>query len=111
MLFRSLQKGFEKTNHGFPHLSQIGSSSWSSSMKSDLLAEDPKPVSQNMSFRNDKRGSMAMKDGKLFITSRRRSAVGPSMRSMVVKPKGLGVGNLTYDITLVKPLVSTTSMS
>ena len=35
-------------------------SSWSPSMRSDLAAEDPKPASQNVSFRNDKRGSMAM---------------------------------------------------
>ena len=33
---------------------------WSPSMRSDLEAVDPKPVSQNMSFRNYKRGSMAM---------------------------------------------------
>src|SRR3990170_6596823 len=103
----SLQKGFEKTNHGFPHLSQIGSSSWSLSMRSDLPAEDPKPASQNVSFRNDKRGSMAMKDGKLFITSCRTSAAGPSMRSTAVEPEWLGVGNLTCDITHVKPSVST----
>ena len=35
-------------------------SSWSPSMRSDLEAVDPKPASQNMSFGNDKRGSMAM---------------------------------------------------
>ena len=80
-------------------------------MRSDLPAEVPRQVSQNVSFRNDKRGCMAMKDGKLFITSRRRSAAGPSMRSMAVEPEGLGMGNLTYDITRVKPSVSTTSMS
>ena len=80
-------------------------------MRSNLPAEDPRLRPHNVSLINDKRGSMAMKAGKVFMTSRRRSAVGPSMRSMVVKPKGLGVGNLTYDITLVKPLVSTTSMS
>ena len=34
-------------------------SSWSS-MRSDLEVVDPKPPSQNVSFRNDKRGSMAM---------------------------------------------------
>src|SRR3989337_1721795 len=98
----SLQKGFEKTNHGFPHLSQIGSSSWSPSMRSVLPAEDPKSASQNVSIRNDKRGSVVMKDGKLFITSRRRSAAGPSMRSTAVEPEGLGVGNLTYDIARIK---------
>ena len=35
-------------------------SSWSPSMRSDLEAVDPKPASQNVSFRNDKRGSMVM---------------------------------------------------
>ena len=35
-------------------------SSWSPLMSSDLEAVDPKPMSQNVSFRNDKRGSMAM---------------------------------------------------
>ena len=35
-------------------------SSWSLSMRSDLEDVDPKPASQNVSFRNDKRGSMAM---------------------------------------------------
>ena len=30
------------------------------SMRSDLEAVDPKPASHNVSFRNDKRGSMAM---------------------------------------------------
>ena len=35
-------------------------SSWLPSMRSDLEAADPKPASQNVSFRNDKRGSMAM---------------------------------------------------
>ena len=35
-------------------------SSWSLSMRSDLAAKDPKPASQNVSFRNDKRGSMVM---------------------------------------------------
>ena len=54
----------------FPLEEQMGSfpleeservhSSWSPSMRSDLEAVDPKPVSQNVSFRNDKRGSMAM---------------------------------------------------
>ena len=91
-------KMHDKINHGFPHLSQIGSSSWSPSMRSDLAAEDPKPASQNVSLRNDKRVSMAMKDGKLFITSYRRSAAGPSMRLTAVEPEGLGVGNLTCDI-------------
>ena len=80
-------------------------------MRSDLPAEDPKPASQNVSFRNDKRDSIPMKDGKLFITSHMRSAAGPSMRSTVVEPKGLGVGNLTCDITRVKASVSTTLMS
>ena len=64
-----------------------------------------------MSFINDKRGSMAMKDGKLFIMSRMRSAAGPSMRSTVVEPEWFGVGNLNYDINRVTPSVSTTSMS
>ena len=51
-------------------LSQMGSfpleerervpSSWSPVMRSDLEAVDPKSVSQNVSFRNDKKGSMAM---------------------------------------------------
>ena len=51
-------------------LSQMGSfpledpervpSLWSPSMRSDLEAVDPKPASRNMSFKNDKRGSMAM---------------------------------------------------
>ena len=31
-------------------------SSWSLSMRSDLAAVDPEPVSQNVSFRNEKRG-------------------------------------------------------
>ena len=54
----------------FPLEEQMGSfpleepervpSSWSPSMRSDLKAVDPKPTSQNVSFRNDKRGSMAM---------------------------------------------------
>ena len=54
----------------FPLEEQMGSfpleepervpSSWSPLMRSDLEAVDPKPTSQNMSFRNDKRGSMAM---------------------------------------------------
>ena len=35
-------------------------SSWSPSMRSDLQVVDPKAVSQNVSFTNDKRGSMAM---------------------------------------------------
>ena len=35
-------------------------SSWSPSMRSDLEAVDPKPALQNVSFRNDKRGLMAM---------------------------------------------------
>ena len=35
-------------------------SSWSPSIRSDLEAVDPKLASQNVSFRNDKRGSMAM---------------------------------------------------
>ena len=35
-------------------------SSWSPSMRPDLEAVDPKSASQNVSFRNDKRGSMAM---------------------------------------------------
>ena len=52
----------------FPLEEQMGSfpleepervpSSWSPSMRSDLEAVDPKPASQNVSFRNDKRGSM-----------------------------------------------------
>ena len=33
---------------------------WSPSMRSDLEAVDHKPASQNVSFRNDKRGSMVM---------------------------------------------------
>ena len=88
-----------------------GLPSWSPLMRSDLLAEHPKPASHNLSFRNEKRSSMAMKDGKLFITSRRRSAAGPSMRSITVEPECLGVGNLTCDVAHVKPSVSTTSMS
>ena len=47
-------------------------SSWSPSMRSDLAAEDPKPATHNVSYRNDKRGSMVMKDGKLFKMSHRR---------------------------------------
>ena len=35
-------------------------SPWSPSMRSDLEAVDPNPASQNISFKNDKRGSMAM---------------------------------------------------
>ena len=35
-------------------------SSWSPSMRSDLEVVDPKPASQNVSFRNKRRGSMAM---------------------------------------------------
>ena len=54
----------------FPLEEQMGSfpleeqervpSSWSPSMRSGLEAVDPKSVSQNVSFKNDKRGSMAM---------------------------------------------------
>ena len=54
----------------FPLEEQMGSfpleepgrvpSSWLPSMRSDLEAVDPKPASQNVSFRNDKRGSLAM---------------------------------------------------
>ena len=54
----------------FPLEEQMGSfpleeservpSSWSPSMRSDLEAVDPKPAPQNVSFRNEKRGSMAM---------------------------------------------------
>ena len=54
----------------FPLEEQMGSfpleepervpSSWSPSMRFDLKAMDPKTASQNVSFRNDKRGSMAM---------------------------------------------------
>ena len=35
-------------------------SSWSLSMRSDLEAVDLEPASQNVSFKNDKRGSMVM---------------------------------------------------
>jgi len=54
----------------FPLEEQMGSfpleepervpSLWSSSMRSNLEAVDPKPASQKVTFRNDKRGSMAM---------------------------------------------------
>ena len=54
----------------FPLEEQMGSfpleepervpSSWSPSMRSDLEAVDPKLASLNVSFRNEKRGSMAM---------------------------------------------------
>ena len=64
----------------FPLEEQMGSlpfeelervpSSWSPSMRSDLEAVDPKPASQNVSFRNDKRGSMAMWDGKFLQRAR-----------------------------------------
>ena len=33
---------------------------WSPSIRSDLEAVDPKPASQNVSFRNDKSSSMVM---------------------------------------------------
>ena len=54
----------------FPLEEQMGSfpleelervpSSWSPSLRSDLEAVDPKPAWPNVSFRNDKRGSIAM---------------------------------------------------
>ena len=86
-------------------------SSWSPSMRSDLEAVDPKPASQNVSFRNDKRGSIAMYNGKLLTASQRRSAAGPWMRSTAVEPEGLGVDHLTYDMARVKPSVWTSLMS
>ena len=84
------KRGSRKQIMGFLICDGLAPSSWSPSMRSDLAAEDPKEASQNVSFRNYKRCSMAMKDGKLFITSHRRSAAGPSMRSTVVEPEGLG---------------------
>ena len=60
----------EEQTGPFPLEEQMGSfpleetervpSSWSPSMRSDLEAVDPKPASQNVSFKNDKRGSMVM---------------------------------------------------
>ena len=44
-------------------------SSWSLLMRSSLEAMDPKPASQNVSFKNDKRGSMAMYNGKFLTAS------------------------------------------
>ena len=86
-------------------------SSWSQLMTSDLEAVDPKPASQNVSFRNDKGGSMVMQNGKLLTANQRRSAAGPWMRSTAVEPEGLGVGHLTCYIARLRLLLSMTSMS
>jgi hypothetical protein len=43
--------------------------SWTSLVMSDMAAEDPKPPSWYVSFRNNKRGMMAMKVGKLWTTA------------------------------------------
>ena len=66
--------------------------SWSWSMRSDLEIEDSKPPPSNVSFRNDKIGSMAYKDRKSLTAWRRRSVAGPSKRSTTVEPEGLGDG-------------------
>ena len=105
----------------FPLEEQMGSfpleepervpSSWLPSMRSDLEAVHPKPAPQNMSFRNDKRGSMAMQNGKLLTTSQRRSAAGPWMRSTTVEPEGLGVGHLTYGTARLRASLAMTWLS
>ena len=82
-------------------------SSWSWSMRSDLAIEDPKPPPHNVSFRSDKMGSMAYKARKSLTACRRRSTAGPSKRSTVVEPEGLGMDHLTCDRARVKPSVWT----
>src|SRR5215216_5689776 len=69
--------------------------SWPWSMRSDLAIEDPKPPPKNVSFRNDKMGSMAYKDRKSLTSWRRRSVAGPSKRSTTVELEGLGTDHLT----------------